>query len=182
MAAARSHCDPQTNMLHFYVNLLEQTSDLPPCRVGSAKDVVQKGQSVWVKVVSVVASKVSLSMRDVNQETGEDLLPAPQGGPGSSSNPAPAGHSLRGLSGITVKDDDSSNQPKRRLGKRMTSPERWEITQLIKSGVLDVRDYPTFDEEEGVCPLGHCLASRTSKHHCRALPIEHIHPLLASQP
>ena len=119
-------------------------------RVGSAKEVVQKGQQVWVKVVSVNASKVSLSMRDVDQQTGQDLLPAQTGRPGSSSNPAPAGHSLRGLSGITVKEDDSGGQPKRRLGKRMTSPERWEITQLIKSGVLDVRDYPTFDEEEGV--------------------------------
>ena len=33
--------------------------------------------------------------------------------------------------------------------KRLTSPERWEVNQLIKSGVLDVRDYPTFDDETG---------------------------------
>lgn len=132
--------------------------------MGSAKEVVQKGQAVWVKVVSVNASKVSLSMRDVDQQTGQDLLPAQPGGPGSSSNPAPAGQSLRGLSGITVKDDDSSNQPKRRLGKRLTSPERWEITQLIKSGVLDVRDYPTFDEEEGVSICCAVCKSRRSAH------------------
>lgn len=31
--------------------------------------------------------------------------------------------------------------------KRLTSPERWEVTQLIKAGVLDVTEYPTFDEE-----------------------------------
>ena len=31
----------------------------------------------------------------------------------------------------------------------MTSPERWEVTQLIKSGVLDVKDYPDFDDETG---------------------------------
>jgi hypothetical protein len=37
--------------------------------------------------------------------------------------------------------------PRRRPGKRLTSPERWEATQLIKSGVLDVTEYPTFDEE-----------------------------------
>ena len=30
----------------------------------------------------------------------------------------------------------------RRPGKRMNSPERWEITQLIKAGVLDVTQYP----------------------------------------
>ena len=37
----------------------------------------------------------------------------------------------------------------RRPGKKMSSPERWEVTQLIKSGVLDVTEYPTFDEEGG---------------------------------
>ena len=31
----------------------------------------------------------------------------------------------------------------------MTSPERWEVTQLIKSGVLDVTEYPGFDDEDG---------------------------------
>jgi hypothetical protein len=36
---------------------------------------------------------------------------------------------------------------RRRPGKRLTSPERWEVGQLIKSGVLDITDYPTFDEE-----------------------------------
>ena len=118
-------------------------------RVGSAKDVVHKGQEVWVKIVSTIG-KLTLSMRDVDQNTGKDLLPSQAINPGSS-NPGPAGgQGLRGLSGITVKDDDKGNLPRRRPGKRLTSPERWEITQLIKSGVLDVTEYPTFDEEEGV--------------------------------
>ena len=37
----------------------------------------------------------------------------------------------------------------RRRTKHMTSPERWEVTQLIKSGILDVKDYPDFDNETG---------------------------------
>ena len=122
-------------------------------RVASAKDVVHKGQEVWVKVVSTIG-KLSLSLRDVDQNTGKDLLPSQSANP-SGSNPGPAGgQGLRGLSGITVKDDDKGNMPRRRPGKRLTSPERWEITQLIKSGVLDVTEYPTFDEEEGVGPGG----------------------------
>ena len=104
-----------------------------------------------MKVVSTIG-KLSLSMRDVDQDTGKDLLPSQALNP-SSSNLGPAGgQGLRGLSGITVKDDDKGNLPRRRPGKRLTSPERWEITQLIKSGVLDVTEYPTFDEEEGVSP------------------------------
>ena len=41
--------------------------------------------------------------------------------------------------------------------KRLTSPERWEVTQLIKAGVLDVTEYPTFDEEGQVCVLPCCF-------------------------
>ena len=36
-------------------------------RVGSAKDVVKRGQEVWVKVISMQGQKISLSMRDVDQ-------------------------------------------------------------------------------------------------------------------
>jgi len=36
-------------------------------RVGSAKDIVKRGQEVWVKVISMQGQKISLSMRDVDQ-------------------------------------------------------------------------------------------------------------------
>lgn len=55
---------------------------------------------------------------------------------------------------------------KRRPGKRITSPEKWEINQLIKAGVLDVSEYPTFDAEDGqVCascplPVSHNMQSK----------------------
>lgn len=45
-------------------------------RVTQAQDVVQRGQKVRVKVLSVAGQKVSLSMKDVDQDTGEDLNPA----------------------------------------------------------------------------------------------------------
>ena len=44
----------------------------------------------------------------------------------------------------------SFNGPKSRPGKekkRMTSPERWEIKQLIASGAVSALDYPDIDEE-----------------------------------
>jgi hypothetical protein len=113
--------------------------------------MVKRGQDVWVKVISTAGQKTSLSMRDVDQATGADLLPgarsaadganpaAPAAGPGGRDN-----SSLRGLSGIRLSDEPVAA---RRPGKRLTSPERWEVTQLIKAGVLDVTEYPTFDEE-----------------------------------
>ncbi|RVW30384.1 putative pre-mRNA-splicing factor ATP-dependent RNA helicase DEAH5 [Vitis vinifera] len=44
-------------------------------RVGNAKDVVKRDQEVYVKVISVSGQKLSLSMRDVDQNTGRDLIP-----------------------------------------------------------------------------------------------------------
>lgn len=60
--------------------------------------------------------------------------------------------------GITVREDAADGAARRRPGKRLNSPERWEITQLIKAGVLDVSEYPTFDEEGQVRVFGfvHC--------------------------
>ena len=45
---------------------------------------------------------------------------------------------------ILEEDEDTSRY------KRLSSPERWEIKQLIASGVLKASDYPNFDEEHGV--------------------------------
>ena len=35
---------------------------------------------------------------------------------------------------------------------RMSSPERWEIKQLIAAGVIDKSELPDFDEETGLLP------------------------------
>eukprot|EP00884_Botryococcus_braunii_P019060 jgi/Botrbrau1/5838/Bobra.0366s0019.1 len=128
------------------------SSNLSKARVGNVKDVVKRGQDVWVKVISTSGQRLSLSMRDVDQATGQDLLP--MGRHTEAMNPAGPGgvgrnaqSALHGLSGIKVAELTEDSGPRRRPGKRLTSPERWEVTQLIKSGVLDVTEYPTFDEE-----------------------------------
>ncbi len=77
------------------------------CRPAAARDVVKRGQEVWVKVVAMTGERLTLSMRDVDQSTGEDLLPGARLGAeginpsGPAANTA-ASNSLRGLSGIRV--------------------------------------------------------------------------------
>jgi len=44
-------------------------------RVNHASDVVSRNQRVKVKVMSIIGSRISLSMKDVDQETGKDLSP-----------------------------------------------------------------------------------------------------------
>ncbi|XP_062225195.1 probable pre-mRNA-splicing factor ATP-dependent RNA helicase DEAH5 [Phragmites australis] len=115
---------------------------------------VSRGQEVFVKVISVEGSKLGLSMRDVDQDTGRDLLPmrrhhgehdAPRANP--SADRARAAGRRMGISGIFVPDEDEAGPAPRQPVRRMNSPERWEVKQLIASGVLDVKDYPLFDDD-----------------------------------
>ncbi|XP_052142753.1 probable pre-mRNA-splicing factor ATP-dependent RNA helicase DEAH5 [Oryza glaberrima] len=135
---------------------LVHISQMATRRVANAKEMVKRDQEVYVKVVSVKGQKLSLSMRDVDQDTGRDLLPIQRGGDdapranpsGGSASGVGVGSGKRlGLSGIMIAEEDEVAPPSRRPLKRMSSPERWEAKQLIASGVLDVRDYPMFDED-----------------------------------
>ncbi|KAL2919200.1 DEAH-box ATP-dependent RNA helicase prp22 [Polyrhizophydium stewartii] len=119
-------------------------------RVGHPREVVARNQQVYVKVMSVIGNRVSLSMRDADQNTGEDLSPhlrvktqeeieAEQ-----SRNPD---QPLPGM--VPVRIIDNLDTQKTSV-KRISSPERWEIKQLIASGVLNPKDYPNIDEEHGL--------------------------------
>jgi ATP-dependent RNA helicase DHX8/PRP22 len=44
-------------------------------RVGSASEFVSRGQAVKVKVMSVAGTRLSLSIRDMDQVASEDLSP-----------------------------------------------------------------------------------------------------------
>ena len=120
-------------------------------RIQNAQDVVKRGQDVYVKVLSSGGSKTSLSMREVDQDTGEDLNPRKQEeltGDGSDwSNPS--GPSVVRKPVTNLPAGATEEGPSRPI-KRLSSPEKWEAKQLIAAGVLDVRDYPNFDDEHGL--------------------------------
>ena len=52
---------------------LVHISELAPERVGTVTDVVKEGDTVKVKCIGMERGKVKLSMKRVNQQTGEDL-------------------------------------------------------------------------------------------------------------
>ena len=115
-------------------------------RILSGKDAFKRGESVWVKVLSVNDNKMSLTMRDVDQATGEDLAPI-SATTGQASNPdKPKEEAYSGIK-ITDEDRDIGNV---RVTKRLADHDLWEAQQLIASGVLSVEDYPTYDEEHGL--------------------------------
>lgn len=91
-------------------------------RVNHPSEIVQRGQSVKVKVIAVKDGKISLSMAEVDQSSGEDLSKS---------------------SIMDVSEVKGNSIPR----KRLTSPERWEIRQLIASGAASAADYPDLDVE-----------------------------------
>eukprot|EP01116_Phalansterium_solitarium_P004540 TRINITY_DN1557_c0_g2_i1.p1 TRINITY_DN1557_c0_g2~~TRINITY_DN1557_c0_g2_i1.p1 ORF type:complete len:1212 (-),score=365.03 TRINITY_DN1557_c0_g2_i1:225-3860(-) len=128
-------------------------------RVNRADEVVKPGQRVKVKVLSIAGSKISLSMRDVDQATGRDLsastnpfAPGSDGDIGDGEqrwNPQSQSVGSGAAWNATASFEAATDEPRRPV-KRLTSPEQWEAKQLIASGVLSVSEYPMFDEEHGL--------------------------------
>ncbi|KAK3318165.1 ATP-dependent RNA helicase DHX8 [Apodospora peruviana] len=119
-------------------------------RINHPSDLLSKGQEVKVKVVKIEGGKIGLSMKDVDQETGMDL--APQLRLGSGANMEALGS--RGLGQIPVGKVEDQNGTFQALAavrqqqkKRMTSPERWEIRQMIRAGAAKASDYPELEED-----------------------------------
>ena len=126
-------------------------------RVTTVAEVVSKGQKVHVKVLGIAAQKISLSMKDVDQDTGEDLNPAPS----STSRPGLTNKesetSLRNpdrpLSLLDLKTGaEEDEMVNRKRVQRISSPERWELKQMMAANCIDKMDLPEFDEETGLLP------------------------------
>ncbi|XP_078041844.1 ATP-dependent RNA helicase pea [Augochlora pura] len=121
-------------------------------RVASASDVVSRGQKVLVKVLNIGGQKVSLSMKDVDQETGRDLNPVVAVAKTEEDekhlrNPdRPT--SLLELQGNWDEDETCS----RKRVQRLSSPEKWEIKQMLAASCIDRNELPEFDMETGILP------------------------------
>jgi ATP-dependent RNA helicase DHX8/PRP22 len=116
-------------------------------RTNSASDLLTRGQIVKVKVMSVAGSRVGLSMKDVDQVSGRDLTPhlrIKSEAEMEAERREAARSSISGSNAIPLRA--STDEPTR-SAKRLTSPERWEIKQLISSGMVDASEYPDLDED-----------------------------------
>ncbi|KAG0274384.1 DEAH-box ATP-dependent RNA helicase prp22, partial [Linnemannia exigua] len=103
-------------------------------RVSEVSDVVKRNDIVKVKVMSVTSTRVSLSMKDVDQKTGKDLSPnlrvrtKEEMAQDAARNPDRPSSST-----VPIIDDD---EPRSSKLKRLSSPERFELKQLRASGPL----------------------------------------------
>ncbi|KAF8108125.1 hypothetical protein N665_0114s0018 [Sinapis alba] len=133
---------------------LVHVSQMATRRVDRAESVVKRDMEVYVKVVSIKeGGKYSLSMKDVDQNTGRDLIPLKK--PSDDDDLGRSNPSYRtkdgqvtktGISGIRIVEE-SNVAPSRRPLKKMSSPERWEAKQIIASGALKATEFPDYDED-----------------------------------
>lgn len=120
-------------------------------RVNHPSDLVSRGQPVKVKVMSIEGTRIGLSMKEVDQITGRDLAPQKRLASGANmerlDGMGPENDRYGGQDGGVPVIEGDINGRQMRNKKRMTSPERWEIKQLIASGAISALDYPDIDEE-----------------------------------
>ncbi|KAF8665367.1 hypothetical protein AX16_000386 [Volvariella volvacea WC 439] len=123
-------------------------------RANSASDLLSKGQNVKVKVMTAAGNRIGLSMKDVDQVTGRDLTPHLRIKSEAEMEEERAQAARMSSSGANAVPLKSRDEGPIRSAKRLTSPERWEIKQLISSGQIDASEYPDLDEEFGN-PMAH---------------------------
>ncbi|KAK4938803.1 DEAH-box ATP-dependent RNA helicase prp22 [Elasticomyces elasticus] len=119
-------------------------------RVNHPSDLLSRGQQVKVKVLKMENNKVSLSMKEVDQVSGQDLVPSRRIASGANMerlDGLPSNDRYGGLGSTVPVIEDDYHSRSNKSKKRMTSPERWEIKQLIASGAISAQDYPDIDED-----------------------------------
>lgn len=134
-------------------------SEVRADRVTNLAEVVHKKQRVKVKVKSMAGGKVSLTMKEVDQQTGEDLLPTgdlaeltsrrmhqDEFSTGRVYERAPRDTSMLGADRINRAVNERGPT---RATHRMASPDRFEFEQMYRSGQVRLEDMPTFDKTRG---------------------------------
>ena len=133
-------------------------SNLSATRVNHPNEVVTRNQEVTVKVVSIAGARIGLSIKDIDQATGEDLTPhlRPKTKEDIEEEERAAERAFAtGSNGVRV-NKFTNTLIKEEEGRRtkvntLSDFEKWEIKQLISSGVLNPKDYPHInDDDDGI--------------------------------
>ncbi|KRZ61545.1 putative pre-mRNA-splicing factor ATP-dependent RNA helicase mog-5 [Trichinella nativa] len=141
--------------LRRHVEGLVHISQMKDERVNAVSDVVTRGQKVKVKVLASSGNRTSLSMREVDQETGEDLNPTEDVDQDDQHfdetlqlrNPDLPSAAQQKLMQLQAEEFKASTSKRT---KRLSSPERWELKQMMAASCISTADLPDFDEETGV--------------------------------
>lgn len=120
------------NVKKHHCEGLVHVSEIPHTeRANNPTNRFRKNQQVYVQVVKIHPNgKISLSMKNLNQTTGKII--------------SPCTNILEEERGRKRERENNTNSERKfAITKRkLTSPERWEIRQLIASGAVSSEEYP----------------------------------------
>ncbi len=166
----RNH--PKDGLVHI--------SNLAPRRVQKASDVVRRDDKVFVRVLSLKDNKVALSMKDVDQADGRDLLLENLGNLGNLQSAPEEVQYVENITGIRIQEEDFG----RKTVKRKNSAELWEESRLEYMGHArktvqeDLDELVPDDENEMEIELNEkeapFLAGQTSKGGVHLSPVRVI--------
>lgn len=145
---------------------LVHVGNISNVRVNHPSDLLARNQPVKVKVMSYDGNRIGLSMKDVDQATGRDLTPhlrimseAEKANEAQNRFATGANGGMLGGGGDRGYEERGRSTTQKRFAddfkstaKRLTSPERWEIKQLIASGAASAADYPNLDADDFATP------------------------------
>lgn len=130
--------------------------------VSRAADHLKRNQECFVKIIGIAGTKLNLSLREVDQETGEDLKVRKVKG-GDEPDEKDASNPMRRkrmeeenakygkVTGIRLDyADNDSERKKLRQKKKLNEYEMWEAQQLQASGVIEQHERLDCDEEKGL--------------------------------
>ncbi|CAJ1388380.1 unnamed protein product [Effrenium voratum] len=128
--------------------------------VNRAADHLKRNQDCFVKIIGIAGSKLNLSLREVDQETAEDLKVRKMKGVEESeldaSNPMRKRRMEEAgtwgkVTGIRLDYADNETERKKlRQKKKLNEYEMWEAQQLQASGVIEQHERLDCDEEKGL--------------------------------
>ncbi|CAK9036420.1 unnamed protein product [Durusdinium trenchii] len=129
--------------------------------VNRAADHLKRNQDCFVKIIGIAGSKLNISLREVDQETGEDLKVRKLRGAEEPdeldvSNPMRKRRmednaKYGKVTGIRLDYADNETERKKlRQKKKLNEYEMWEAQQLQASGVIEQHERLDCDEEKGL--------------------------------
>jgi ATP-dependent RNA helicase DHX8/PRP22 len=129
-----------------------------PTEAATQRNYFRSGQMVWCKILSITPQKIVVSIKDVDQRTGQDIMPHRN----QVATELASRHSQVPLSSMTndvihpgldvarLKQENSSLEPRATTKQPLSEQELYEAQQLIRSGVLPIEQYPTYDPNLGL--------------------------------
>ncbi|CAF1596770.1 unnamed protein product, partial [Adineta ricciae] len=162
MSIMRWGCFVRLTQFRNRLEGLVHISNIHKDRIANVADVIKRNQVVKVKVLSCTDDKLSLSMKDVDQETGDDLNedltkklrgeisiendrnPDGPAGYSSANRMNPRDPSMGGQLDINSKDNRGKSS------RQVSDYDQWEINQMRSAKCIDVTELPYYDAETGL--------------------------------